>query len=225
MGGAVWWSNDTPTMGVGISTSSGLAVPHVVGGNDIYSRNPKDTLFFAGVQFPGVCALMASSEVVQLLLDKRKGKNVNGSRLAFLGTDPKGFDFQMKIWTSGHWTTFQSLLSKIWQPPTKKTQLAEAAAEIRHPILQALNVTQAALQGVFYGGPGPEVGTDLFRFHFQWSVLPVAAPIKTIKGAALGLTKRLPQLNAPANATPPAPWTDPKTTSLSGQPVRPNGGG
>lgn len=221
MGGIPFWSNDTNTMGIALSTSSGSA--NLVGGNDLYAKRPIDTLYFAGIQFPGVCTLMPG-EIVQLLLDKRKGKNVNGSRLAFLGTDPKGFDVMCKIWTGGHWSAFQDLLAKIWQPPTKKTQLAQQAAEIRHPILQVLKVTQAALQGIFYGGPGPEVPSQLFRFHFQWSVLPVAAPVKRITGAALGLTKNLPQLNAPTNATPPPPWTDPKTSSLNGQPTQPGGG-
>jgi len=222
MAGEPFWSNSSNVAGLSVTADGRLA-----GGNQVYMTNPLDTAWFAGIQIPGRVTLDPGGGIY-LLLDKVKPKttagggglsrslDVDGASIRILGQDPKEFSLTVLVWTEAQDTAFQSFVDTVWKRPGKAARLPQAAAEIRQSLLNRLHIAKAVLIDVTYAGPGPDVPSQQWRLKFQHSLDTKARKAQKVKGADLTLTKKLPRLNAPDNAVPAAPSTNPANATLAG---------
>lgn len=187
-----------------------------------YFDDPWDTFFINTDHVPGFCEVSAT-DLAQLEIEKKKGKNATGATISILGYEPGSFDVMVRIVTPAQWDAFQDLRNRYWAGPDKAAKPPAATVMIGHPDLNSLNVYRAVIKGFSPGVKGEVEGAKYFRIRFHEEVKKKAT--RTVKAAGATPPEDLrKQPPSAALKTSEDPTEKPANMSLAGPPRTSTGG-
>lgn len=117
-----------------------------------FSRNPWDTVYFNGVQLPGIWKVQG---LPTLAVDKKKHAGVDGAAITVQGYIPGPVELEGLLTTFDQWDFFQQIATQIWRKPTKKAKLSDLAVTVDHPALLLWGITKVVVIGVSPPMDGP----------------------------------------------------------------------
>lgn len=107
-----------------------MPIPHWEDDHEIW-----DTLYLAGVPFPGLA--MVKVKGVGQNVDRKKGTGTDGETHTFQGSKAPDIDITVRFWTRKHWIEIQRLLPLIRPVPGKRTP---TPLDAQHPTLSLWSV-------------------------------------------------------------------------------------
>lgn len=203
-----WGRNDA-----GVSSNTG----------PLFAVDPWDTFWLGARQLPGECTLIVG-DIVQLEINSKKGKGLDGARLTAAGFTSGKFQISCQIATDEQWAEIQDVVDIYWRNPGKTSNLSQISLSIYHPGLAFVKVYSAVLYGVTPPQDGKIEGAKNVVFSFRWAPYVAAAAKKKVTQSSgpSAEDKRKPAaatlagLQTPANAPPPPPESVASNMSTSG---------
>lgn len=185
-----------------------------------FATDPWDTFWIGKRQLPGECTLIVG-DIVQIEINSKKGKNLDGARLTAAGFESGRFQIACQIATEEQWEEIQDVVDIYWRNPGKSSNLSQIALSVFHPGLAFVKVYTAVLYGVSPPQDAKIENAKNVIFSFRWApYIPNQKKRKVVSSgppAEAGpkpLSSTLP--STPTNAPPPPPESVATNVSTSG---------
>jgi len=190
-----------------------------------FAVDPWDTFWLGTRQFPGECTLIVG-DVLQIEINSKKGKGLDGARLTAAGFKSGKFQISCQIATPEQWEEMQDIVDVYLRNPGKTSNLTEISLSIYYPGLAFVKVYSAVIEGVIPPQDGKLEGAKNVVWMFRWSpYIPQKKNVTKSAGPPVAEDKRKPAAAALAsNAPPDPPESLPANMSTSGPPQSLAGG-